>query len=852
MTDEFTDHYGLQRLTTDDLSKNSFKFSEGDRILEDQLLYLGAEGHRHTGGASANVAITVGPVLTLVNGAGFIPASTRVYYKITYLDTNGIETAASPESYIDTTAAVTSPTGPGLATSTTGGTLSPGPYYYVLSAYQTFNSLETLASDARYVTIPYSTNTNANTLTFPALPSGATGFNIYRKSPSSVSYRYLASVNMAAATPPTTYMDTGAIAETQSRSLPVANTTVTQNSVTVSIAGATPSIPAGYSWRIYRTYVTGDYSNSLLITNTGSTLSYSDIGASTGFGQPPTSGQSVGSPTKILLTNAAEVKGLLPLANVEGTGTGVTSAFGWYNVKSYGALGDGTTDDTAAIQATIVASTAGSTIFFPPGVYRTSAPIELYEQRTYQGAWAPRWPYSTVYTSPHNTTIKGKSTHSGPAIFRLREKTLSGRSLDGNGVRLVNLVADCGAVVAMACGGFKVEGLCKDLEFDHCVSASAKIAHGIWFTQGGGTGYPRGLKMISNVAWDGDYAGFRYENTTDGFFEDNLAISNGKLTSGTPTKGGDYAGYWWSNAGENMVVGDRAVFNNGEGFWIDGTTGVGQMTMIGPATDRNARDGMVITQSGTQPLQIIAPRLRRDGSLVSATPVGFAAIKISGQLGATPTSVVPVEIVSGQSTVGVNDDGSGSDSPQYGIYAFNTQSVQILGGEWWGVSGGLNDGGSNTKLTFEKTTDFYSGAHASKTRQFPDVLQGASETVTLRSGTDTWTSMPLAATEFLGGTTRRIYVDLNGRNFYRWFLGVSVAGTAASTMKIQYTTDLTGAGGWTDLTGTLSCFTPGLILSVSGSVPSAAKGPVLLRPLGAGGDGSTSPVFSGIGIVVRI
>lgn len=56
-----------------------------------------------------------------------------------------------------------------------------------------------------------------------------------------------------------------------------------------------------------------------------------------------------------------------------------------FNVKDYGALGDGVNDDTAAIQAAINAalasgtialgSSSGATVFFPPGVYVTSAPL---------------------------------------------------------------------------------------------------------------------------------------------------------------------------------------------------------------------------------------------------------------------------------------------------------------------------------------------------------------------------------------------------------------------------------------------------------------------------------------------
>lgn len=53
------------------------------------------------------------------------------------------------------------------------------------------------------------------------------------------------------------------------------------------------------------------------------------------------------------------------------------------NVKDYGAVGDGTTDDTTAINAAMTAAKTasgrrGGTVFFPAGRYLISAPINLY------------------------------------------------------------------------------------------------------------------------------------------------------------------------------------------------------------------------------------------------------------------------------------------------------------------------------------------------------------------------------------------------------------------------------------------------------------------------------------------
>ena len=50
-----------------------------------------------------------------------------------------------------------------------------------------------------------------------------------------------------------------------------------------------------------------------------------------------------------------------------------------FNVRAFGAVGDGVHDDTAAIQAAIDAASAGlgGVVYLPPGGYRTSAPLTL-------------------------------------------------------------------------------------------------------------------------------------------------------------------------------------------------------------------------------------------------------------------------------------------------------------------------------------------------------------------------------------------------------------------------------------------------------------------------------------------
>lgn len=62
----------------------------------------------------------------------------------------------------------------------------------------------------------------------------------------------------------------------------------------------------------------------------------------------------------------------------------------FYNVKSYGAVGDGVADDSAAIQSAITAAAAsagsGGIVFYPPGLYRSTAVITLPSGTSMMGA----------------------------------------------------------------------------------------------------------------------------------------------------------------------------------------------------------------------------------------------------------------------------------------------------------------------------------------------------------------------------------------------------------------------------------------------------------------------------------
>ena len=312
---EYTDDYGLIKLGAGEpLSTDSYKFTIADRDLIAKLLKLGAETHKHTGGVSSLEELEDAPLLAVDISGGDLPPGTRLYYVVTAVDPGGFETAASPQAFIDTTASILAPGAPtDPLVESTGGTLPPGNYYYVLSAYTDFDSHETAADNSLYVSIPFSTTTNKVTLTLPTLPGGATGFNVYRRTPSGVGYLHVATIDMSVGTPPTTFVDNGALTEDCDRFAPTESTALSQNSVEVTFPD---TLDSGWAWRVYRSVSNTDFSNSLVATILEPTLTYTDTGTGTEPIQPPTEGIAPGAPSQIQLTNAAEVQGRLPLSKV--------------------------------------------------------------------------------------------------------------------------------------------------------------------------------------------------------------------------------------------------------------------------------------------------------------------------------------------------------------------------------------------------------------------------------------------------------------------------------------------------------------------------------------------------------
>ncbi len=287
-----TQHYGFNKFGAEGrISDEGYKFSLRDRDLIDAVLQSFST-HNHQA-VSSN--ILDGPptgiflVPTLITNLGALQAGRDYYYKFSYLDANGNETAASSAILASTPDATVPPESQILATADTGGSLLAGTYKYALGFYQDAGGLTT-APNLSTIVVPTGTSTNTITIPLPLVPDGIDGWNIYRKGPGDLEYWLLISV----ADGPTEYVDDGSVNPDCTKRRPAANTTNSTNSVQLDLpVSELPLDTQVVSWRLYRTSSAGSYSANSLVATVVETTTEGGADLVTTFtdaGDPPSLG----------------------------------------------------------------------------------------------------------------------------------------------------------------------------------------------------------------------------------------------------------------------------------------------------------------------------------------------------------------------------------------------------------------------------------------------------------------------------------------------------------------------------------------------------------------------------------
>ena len=95
------------------------------------------------------------------------------------------------------------------------------------------------------------------------------------------------------------------------------------------------------------------------------------------------------------------------------------------NVKAFGAVGDGVTDDTAAIQAALDTATSGGIVFFPDGIYRVTDSLVPLSSTALVGT-QPEWATNADwYQSDKGSIIQcDNGTLAGEAVIDLSGKVM--------------------------------------------------------------------------------------------------------------------------------------------------------------------------------------------------------------------------------------------------------------------------------------------------------------------------------------------------------------------------------------------------------------------------------------------
>lgn len=352
----------------------------------------------------------------------------------------------------------------------------------------------------------------------------------------------------------------------------------------------------------------------------------------------------------------------------------------WINVRQRGAKADGTTDDTAAIQAALNAAGTGGTVYLPAGTYATSAPLTVPPGVTLRGSHGDHFDNLTGWTQV-NARIKPLASFAGVAAILILDAPLGGYAAKSCEQRLLDLTLDGSALPGgNSVDGIQAQGTIRGMVFEN-ISIKKFGAHAVYFTYNFSAPpacrRPYSCRLRRIVASDCGGNTFSFNNTTDTTMIDVEAIGNSGY------------GFFLSGCGNSTLIACRAEWNL-RGFHI--APGNAQLSLIGCSTDRNTQNGILVTGgSAGATVNITNARLNRDGRNGGSGGGGYAGLAID-------TCLAIVNVTDISVLTGIDDDGSGTRSPQYGVNAVGSSYVAVNSGILNAATTGFRDGGTNTTL----------------------------------------------------------------------------------------------------------------------------------------------------------
>ncbi|MET7687975.1 glycosyl hydrolase family 28-related protein [Streptomyces sp. NPDC005483] len=355
----------------------------------------------------------------------------------------------------------------------------------------------------------------------------------------------------------------------------------------------------------------------------------------------------------------------------------------WINATKtpYSATGDGTTDDTTALQNALNAAGTGGTVYLPAGTYRTSAPLTIPPGVTLRSSHGDHFDNLSGWTQI-NARIKPLASFSGVSAIRILDAPLGGYAAKSCEQRLLDLTLDGTALPGgNSIDGVQAQGTIRGLVFEN-LSIKKFGGHAIYFTYNfsapaGLPQAPYSSRLRRIVASDTGGNAFSFNNTTDTTMIDVESIAAGGY------------GFYLSGCGNSTLIACRAEWNL-RGFHI--VPGNAQLSLLGCSTDRNTQNGILVTGGSAGATVVITnARLNRDGRNGGTGGGNYAGLNVD----TSPAYVIATDI---SVLTGIDDDGSGTRSPQYGFSATGNTYVAVNSGTLNGNTAGWRDGGGNTRL----------------------------------------------------------------------------------------------------------------------------------------------------------